>query len=43
MNVLDIRKIYNHTGWKPAQSFAQALRQTWDWYVKNYPRVPADK
>lgn len=40
MNVLDISKIYAHTGWKPSQSFAQALRQTWDWYVQNYKRAP---
>jgi UDP-glucose 4-epimerase len=43
MNVLDISKIHDHTGWKPSQSFAQALRQTWDWYVQNYARVPASK
>ena len=41
-NVLDIRKIHAHTGWRPSQPFGSALRETWDWYVENYERAPAD-
>ncbi|MDB5234322.1 MAG: NAD-dependent epimerase/dehydratase [Hymenobacter sp.] len=42
-NVLDISKIYAHTGWQPVHSFSQSLHQTWDWYVENYTRVPFGK
>ena len=42
-NVLDISKIYAHTGWQPSQSFSKSLEQTWDWYVANYVRSPIGK
>lgn len=42
-NVLDISKLHAHTCWQPAYSFSRSLQQTWDWYVKNYARVPSGK
>ena len=42
-NVLDTSRIHAHTGWQPAHAFSHSLQQTWDWYVKNYERVPSGK
>ena len=35
MNVLDSSKLHQLTGWQPQQSFADALGQTWNWYLHN--------
>jgi UDP-glucose 4-epimerase len=35
-NILDSTKLSTHTGWEASISFEQGLRQTWDWYTKNY-------
>lgn len=37
VNILDSNKLRSHTGWTPTVSFAEGLRQTWDWYVENHP------
>lgn len=42
-NVLEIDKLYAHTGWRPSQSFSKSLQQTWDWYVAHYERAPIGK
>jgi UDP-glucose 4-epimerase len=36
LSVLDSRKLISHTGWQPTLPFAQALHQTWNWYVKHH-------
>lgn len=41
VNVLDSSKLQAATGWQPVASFEQSLRQTWNWYVENYVRLPA--
>ena len=38
-NVLDISKIYAHTGWQLSQSFGKSFEQTWDWYVAHHVRA----
>lgn len=40
-NVLDSSKLTAHTGWQPSDSFEQSLKQTWNWYLLNYARVPS--
>lgn len=40
VNILDISKMTAHTGWLPALSFEQGLRQTWDWYLTHHSRTP---
>ena len=39
-NILDSSKLQDCTGWQPAHTFEEKLRQTWYWYVENYERTP---
>ena len=35
-NVLDIKKLFDISGWKPAVDFSASFERTWDWYYKQY-------
>ncbi len=33
-NVLDTRKLFELSGWRPQTTFEEGIRRTWDWYHK---------
>jgi UDP-glucose 4-epimerase len=35
INVLDISKLYQETGWKPQIPFDEGIRRTWEWFRQN--------
>jgi len=36
VNVLDSTKLTNETGWKPAVSFEDGIKRTWNWFYDKY-------
>lgn len=36
VNILDSTKLTNQTGWKPAVSFEDGIKRTWNWFYDKY-------
>ncbi|RKY06405.1 MAG: hypothetical protein DRP65_11835, partial [Planctomycetota bacterium] len=36
VNILDSTKLANETGWKPAISFEDGIKRTWNWFYGKY-------
>jgi len=36
VNILDSTKLNNETGWKPAVSFENGIKRTWNWFYDKY-------